>query len=268
MFSPIMKGEKVVKSNLSFEHKEVYSNLKVPEGLFFVRLDGWNFHSLSRKLGLVKPFDSFFAECMVETAKVFFWTFNPSLAFLFSDEINLLLSKSAVFNRRLEKIDSVFAGLASSSLYKFLSQRYRDLPEVSFDCRVIPMGESDVLKYLVWRQMEAYRNCYNAYAQHTLIRKNRRAKDVADELRNVKIKDLKRMIMKHGIRLSQIPDWHERGIIIHWETFEKDGYDPVKDEKVVAKRRRIVVEWSPPWFNTSEGAETMRKWLLASKCNK
>jgi len=240
--------------------EEIYSDLRIPEGRFYIRLDGWNFRSLSRKLMLKKPFDDFLAECMVETAKVFFKIFNPDLAFLFSDEINLLLPMFTAFDRRLEKVDSIFAGLASSSLHRLLSRRYTDVPEVSFDCRVIFVKEDKVLEYLIWRQKESYRNCYNAYAQHCLIRKEglgpRRA---ATELQNMKLRDLKRLIQRHRIKLSQMPKWHERGILMHWEHFSKEGFDKMRNRQVIAKRRRVKVEWSPLRFDTKKGEQLLRK---------
>jgi len=237
-------------------------DLRIPEGWFYVRLDGWNFRSLSMKLELEKPFDRLFAECLVETAKVFFETFNPNLAFLFSDEINLLFSRFTTFNRRLEKIDSVFAGLASSTLYGLLSRRYRNMLEVSFDCRVIPVKKDEALEYLFLRQMESYRNCYNAYAQHCLVRKEGlKPRRTADELRNVKLEDLKKLIEEHGITLSQIPKWHERGILMHWEHFSKEGFDPIRNRQVIAERRRVKVQWSPPKFNIQGGKKILRRFI-------
>jgi len=239
---------------------EIYSDLRIPGGWFYARLDGWNFRSLSRKLRLEKPFDHFFAECFVETAEVFFEIFNPDLAFLFSDEINLLFSRLTAFNRRLEKLNPIFAGMASSTLYRLLSRRYGDIPGLSFDCRVIRIKKDEALEYLILRQMESCRNCYNAYAQHCLISKEGlKPRRAADEPRNVKLEDLKKLIEEHGITLSQIPKWHERGILMHWEHFSKDGFDPVRNRQVIAERRRVKVEWSPPRFDTQEGEQLLRK---------
>jgi len=239
---------------------EIYSDQRIPEGCSYVRLDGWNFRSLAKKLRLQKPFDPFLAECLVQTSKVFFKTFNPDLAFLFSDEINLLFSRYAAFNRRLEKVDSIFAGLASSILYKFLNRRYSDLPEISFDCRVIPVKGGETLEYLICRQTEARRNCYNAYAQHCLIGKDGlEPKRAAERRKNMKLKDLKRLIRQHGIRMSQIPRWHERGILVYWERFSKEGFDPIRSRKVFAKRRRIHADRCPPRFDTLEGKRLVKK---------
>ena len=80
----------------------------------------------------------------------------------------------------------------------------------------------------------------------------------AGELQNMKLKDLKRLIQRHGIKLSQIPKWHERGILIYWECFNKEGFDPIRNRQVVAERRRIKVEWSLPRFDTQKGEELLR----------
>ena len=158
----------------------------------------------------------------------------------------------------------VLAGLASSNLFRLLSRKYDNLPEISFDCRVIPIAEGKAIKYLVWRQMEAYRNCYNAYAQHVLIEKGVSPQAAADKLRNVKRSGLRKIIEEHRVATDQIPKWHERGIIIRWERFEKEGYNPVNNKKVTAIRRRIKAEWSPPRFDTAEGAEMVRGWISSS----
>jgi len=234
------------------------SDLRIPDGWFYVRLDGWNFRSLRDRLGLQKRFDQFLAECLVETAKRFFKSFNPCLAFLFSDEINLLFYGVAPFGGRLDKINSVFAGMASSNLYKHLSSRYRDIPEVSFDCRVIPSQRSGAIDYLLSRQMESYRNCYNAYGQYCLIVKaDFKPKRVSEELRGMKVKDLKKLIQHCGVVLSHIPKWRERGILVYWEYFTKRGFDPVINRDVLAERRRIRVEWSPPNFRAMSGKKLL-----------
>jgi len=74
-----------------------YSDVRVPAGPFFVRLDGWRFHSLTENLKLKKPFDRLLAECMIEAVKNIFRLFNPALAYLFSDEISILFPKTNLF---------------------------------------------------------------------------------------------------------------------------------------------------------------------------
>lgn len=131
---PLPKSE-ASKGELSLVDYEIYSGIEIPKPSAFVRLDGWNFHSLTKKLNLEKPYDSFFASSLVEVAKEFLSTFNCSLSYVFSDELNLLFLKFPVW-RRIEKINSVFAGIASAKFYKFMNERFSELPIFSIDSRL------------------------------------------------------------------------------------------------------------------------------------
>ncbi|RLI36814.1 tRNA 5'-guanylyltransferase [Candidatus Bathyarchaeota archaeon] len=244
--------------------KEAYTDVRVPAAPFFVRLDGWRFHSLTEKLKLKKPFDRLLAECMIEAVKNIFRLFNPALAYLFSDEISILFPKTNLFGLRVEKIDSILAGFTSSGLHKALTKRLpdRDVPALSLDCRIIPMkNPEEAVNYLTWRQSEAYRNCYNSYAYQALIRKaGLTPQEAAQRLKDVKLSRLMELIKRYGIdlNLSDIPRWHERGILIHWETYKKMGYDPVRGIYMTAERRRLKVEWFLPSFIMEEGRSMLR----------
>ena len=73
---------------------EIYSNLQVPKGSnIILRLDGRNFHTLSKTLNLEKPYDFNFARLMIEVCKVLLNDFSPKFIYTFSDEINILLSE-------------------------------------------------------------------------------------------------------------------------------------------------------------------------------
>ena len=243
-----------------------YSDVRVPAGPFFVRLDGWRFHSLTEKLKLKKPFDRLLAECMIEAVKNIFRLFNPALAYLFSDEISILFPKTNLFGLRVEKIDSILAGFTSSGLHKALTKRLpdRDVPALSLDCRIIPMNNpEEAVNYLAWRQNEAYRNCYNSYAYQALRKAGLTPQEAAQRLKNVKLSRLMELIKRYGVNLNlnDIPRWHERGILIHWEIHEKTGYDPVRGINVTTERRRLKVEWSPPSFIMEEGRNMLRRFL-------
>ena len=94
---------------------EVYSSLKVPKNSkVIVRLDGRAFHKLASDLKLVKPYDRNFYQVMAVVCEDLFREFSPSFVYTFSDEISLLLN-NIPFDGRIEKINSVMAGFASSS---------------------------------------------------------------------------------------------------------------------------------------------------------
>lgn len=245
------------KGPLSLVDYEIYSGLEVPKKAFVVRLDGWAFHSLTKKLKFKKPFDKFFANALAKTTQELFKIFNPKVGYIFSDEINLLFTEPTTF-KRIEKIDSVFAALASSIFYSFLRKRFKKLPLVAFDCRVIPIGKKNILKYFIWRQAEAFRNFNNAYAREILIRKGLTPRQAAKKLAGVKTKELRKLI-DEAIGLERIPQWQENGILVYWKYYEKIGYDPIKKRKTITKRRKPVIDWKIPKFTSLEGKKFLKE---------
>ncbi len=216
---------------------------------FFVRLDGWTFHGLAKKIKLKKPFDKFFASCLTKVAREFFIPFNPYLAYIFSDEINLLFLKTTTF-RRVEKIDSVFAGLASSLFFKEINKKknIQATEAAAFDCRCIPLEKKDIAPYLIWRQAEAFRNCNNAYAQYLVMKKEKlNARATTKRLQGMKTKELRNLINKY-YGLKKILSWHEKGILVYRKLYKKKGYNPIKKKKVEVERLCIAEDWKPPIF--------------------
>lgn len=244
------------KRRLSFSENEVFSGITIPKMPCIVRLDGWRFHNFTKKMRLRKPYDRKFAGWVAETAKEFFLPFDPALAYVFSDEINLLFLHTPGFER-VEKIDSVFAGMASSCMLRLINSN--TVQSLSFDCRVIPVKKEDVGKYLTWRQAEAWRNCNNAYAQWVLLKSGKSPRRVSSELRGLTIKELQRVMRKHKVNLEKMPAWQRRGILLYKESYKKKGYDPVKKKKVVVERKRAKIDWNPPLFNSAEGKKFLKK---------
>ncbi len=224
------------KGKLSLADNEVYSGIEVPDMPFFVRLDGWSFHSLAKKLKFKQPYDKFFANCLVDAAKNFFIPFNPILCYIFSDEINLLFLKQTSF-KRIEKIDSVFAGIFSAIFSNLLTKKYKKIINAAFDCRVIPVTKNQIQKYLIWRQAECFRNHNNSYA-YWILRKKSSARAAAKNLLGMKTNELFELCRKNGIDLKKTPSWQRDGILIIWEKYKKNGYDPIRKKKVLVERRR------------------------------
>jgi tRNA(His) 5'-end guanylyltransferase len=228
---------------MDFKKNEIYSRITLPNKPFFIRLDGWGFHQLSKKAKLKKPFDKNFSEAMAKTAKQFFIPFNPCLAYVFSDEINLLFLQASSF-KRVEKIDSVFAGIASSFFSKEIRQN------ATFDCRCIPIEKKDISKYLVWRQAEAFRNFSNGYAQYLLQTKEKLSpKAAAKKLQGIKTEKLAAIRKKYRVKA---PEWHERGILLYRQEYKKKGYDPIRKKKVLVERSKVIEDWKPPIFSKNK----------------
>lgn len=232
---------------LSLVDYEVYSGIEVHDWPSFVRLDGWAFHTLTRRMKLARPFDRRLARALATCAKTFFVPFNPTLCYIFSDELNFLFLKPNIF-RRVEKIDSVFAGL--------MSARFRALTNAAgaFDCRVIPIGEKNVLRYLVWRQSECLRNHNNAWAQWVMTEKAALGpRDANKKLEGLKARQLSDVCMTYGVDLRETPVWQRRGVLLYTERYLKQGYNPLTRKRVTAQRRRVVTDWKPPLFASRAG---------------
>lgn len=235
--------------DISLKENEIYSGIEIPEMPLFVRLDGWKWHSLAKFFK--KPFDKFVPKCLSEAAKEIMKKFNGNLAYIFSDEINILFLKLYGF-RRIEKINSIFSGIASSICSRIIGKN------VVFDCRCIPIENKEkILKYLIWRQAECFRNYSNAWAQFLLGG----GKKAAEKLKGLKIKEVYLICKKLGIDLLKKPKWQRHGILLYWEKYKKRGWNPVKKENVIAIRRRIKINWEIPNFNSSDGKKFLNEIL-------
>jgi tRNA(His) 5'-end guanylyltransferase len=239
------------------ENREIFSAITAIPPVF-VRLDGRAFHRLAECLGLEKPFDEFLHKAMVTacTSLVADSGLNPDFAYTFSDEISLYFTKLP-FSGRVEKIDSVAASYAASSVTLALGGTML----VAFDARVIPATPAWAVEYLANRQAEAWRNHINAYCQQALIDEGMDARKAAEKLKGLQAKDLHEMMHSRGINLATTPAWQRRGTLIYKKVTEKEGYNPITKETVIAERSAVVAESELPLFTSHEGKEFLGKVL-------
>jgi len=229
--------------------REIYAAIKAIPPLI-VRADGRNFRRvLSGEFE--KPYDERFAKGMAKAVAIFFEKsgFTPKLAYIFSDEINLLFTH-VIFKGRIEKLDSVIASFLASALTIVL-----DFKEaIAFDARIIPVcsGE-DVLEYLVQRQAEAWRNHINAYGYYGLQESGLSEKEAEKRLKGMKAAQVHEMLFRNRINLNETPKWQRRGILIAKERYEKEGYNPKAATEVTVTRYKIVQLWDLPLFGSDEG---------------
>jgi len=232
---------------LSLKDYEVYSGLELPDCPYFVRLDGWKFHRLCKQLKLKQPFDIFLPRALVAVAKALMRYWPASYAYIFSDEINLFYPAPVAW-RRIEKIDSVFAGLASSTFAQYAASHGKRAKDIAFDCRVIPLWPAERAReleraYLRWRTAECARNFRNAWAYWVLRQSGLSPRAVTKALEGLKSGQLVQLCAKHGVKLDRKPAWQRKGLFVRWKTYTKVGWDPIKKKKVKVKRKKLVVEW-------------------------
>jgi len=237
------------------ENREIFSTITTIPPVF-VRLDGRAFHRLAENLALKKPFDDRFSDAMVQVGKSLVADSGlcPEFAFTFSDEISLYFIQLP-FNGRVEKIDSVSASFAASSLTLALGAT----TPLSFDARVIPATREFALEYLTNRQNEAWRNHVNSYCQQALIEEGMSAKKAAVQLKGMPAKSLHEMMHVRGFNLAMTPAWQRRGVLVYKRITEKEGFNPITQQTVVAERSAVTVDRDLPLFTSPEGKEFLGK---------
>jgi len=249
--------------NRDFNHSknEVFSQLCIPPDVpFFVRLDGRRFQAVSETMNTEKPFDEKFARCLVASAKVMFQSgFSPALAYVASDEINLLFLYTAPFGRRVEKINSVLASVASSAFSLTAPKLFEKTSVAAFDGRVIVSSLEKIAGYLVWRQRDAWRNHNNAYAYWLLRKTGHKPSEASRMLKGLKTEDIHDLLFSHGVNLAQTPAWQRRGTLIYREPYKK-----LVENRAVT-RRRIRENWNLPLFTSKEGEALIQEILQRAK---
>ncbi|MDR2623999.1 MAG: guanylyltransferase [Methanobrevibacter sp.] len=247
------------------EH-EIYSEIKVPlSSNLILRLDGRNFHGLSKKLNLKTPFDHDFSTIMVKTGLDIFKEFSPLFVYTLSDEINILFNHIP-FSGRVEKLNSVFSSLASSSLTLNIKRFTKDVDKnsdgsirkldhddlfpIAFDSRIILVSNDEIFSYFKWRQDEAYRNCINSYGYWALKEEYEGLK-LKKMLYGLKLSDIhEHLFRKNGINLGKLPKWQRRGVGIYKKDETNASQNDDSMDGNVSKRNKFVfVDEELPKFN-------------------
>ncbi len=225
---------------------EVYSSLKVPKNSkIIVRLDGRSFHKLASDLNLTKPYDENFYKVISEVCRDLFKEFSPLFVYTFSDEISLLL-ESIPFDGRIEKINSVIASFTASSFVMHYDVEFKKPP--SFDSRVIPISDDDILKYFRWRQDESWRNCVNSHGISHLKSKysNNQANDI---INGMKLSDVHELLFEEGINLNDVETYKKRGIGIYRKYKKVVGYNKKENINQTSYRSHVYTDWELPKFS-------------------
>ena len=244
-------------NGFSYSKHEIFSQLQAPPDTpFFARLDGRRFQAISEKVGADKPFDEKFIKCLVASARALFKNnFNPALVYVASDEINVLFLYTTPFRRRIEKTNSILAGVASSAFSLSVAKLFKKNLIAAFDSRIIVSSQEKVTEYLTWRQRDAWRNHNNAYAYWLFRRNGYKPSESAKKLKGLKTKDLHEILFRHGINLTQTPAWQRRGILLHREPYQK------RAKNQIVTRRQIKQNWNLPLFSSKEGQDLIRQIL-------
>jgi tRNA(His) guanylyltransferase len=189
-----------------------------------------------------RPFDERFSGFMVAAAEALSQELDGRYAYTESDEISVLLTPGwDLFDRSVEKIVSISAGIASSAFTHACDE------PAHFDSRVwLGTGVPDVIDYFSWRQADAGRCALNGWCYWTLRSEGMSARQATAALMRTTVADKNELLFKREINFNELPLWQRRGVGISWEAFTKDGYNPVTKETVTVDRRRLRLDRELP----------------------
>ena len=205
-----MKKNETLGSRMK-QYEDCY-NVRIPRRFpMIVRLDGRAFHSWTRRVNCVKPFDEALMALMAQTTKFLCENIEDcAFAYTQSDEISLLIrdDKSQLsipwFDKRLQKVASLSASMAT---YYFNAENPFDkkLPAF-FDSRAFILPPEEVRPYFIWRQNDATKNSLSMLAQslysHT-------------ELIGKKREELMDLCMGKGMNWNNLPIPKKRGYAVY-----------------------------------------------------
>lgn len=202
--------------------EEIFSERELDKSIippFVIRLDGVRFgKSLA---GFERPRDPRVRDAMIEAAKRIIREMQADLAYLASDEINVIFLRYASYSGRILKLCTISSSIASSVVTRNLDRI------LAFDSRIVLLeNEDDARRYILYRARVGFNNLVNSLLELRGLRPERGSK----------LPDRIRMLEKSGLRLSDLPTWVKYGCSVFWRRYLKESSSgPVE-------RRRLVWE--------------------------
>ncbi len=209
----------------------------VPGTWTVIRVDGRSFSRFTEGR-FDKPFDIRFRDMMIEAAGQLMEELNGMYAYTESDEISVLFPPAwDLFNREIEKIVSISASIATAAFTHACGEM------VQFDSRIWTGIDTErVVDYFRWRQADATRCALNSWAYRVLRDGGMDTAEATAALKNKTVAYKNELLFSHGINFNELPAWQRRGVGLYWETYGKEGFNPVLGQKVAAVRRRIKAD--------------------------
>lgn len=225
-------------------YEQSLDQILLPEIYLVARLDGRGFTRLTKEICKFEaPFDLRFRDLMVHTVQSLMdCGFRVVYGFTESDEISLLFAPGEnTFGRKVRKYNSTLAGEASAAFSLELGK------VATFDCRIVPLPTVErVQDYFLWRQEDAHRNALNAHCYWILRKEGQSVQEATKALEGQSVSFKNELLFFRGINFDQLPAWQKRGVGIWKEQYEKEGFNPVTQNKEMAVRNRLNVSYELP----------------------
>lgn len=216
----------------------------LPNMYMVARLDGRNFTRLTKETYQFEaPFDEKFRDLMIDTLKhLMNCGFKVIYGFTESDEISLLFDLNEnTFGRKHRKYTSILAGEASAKFSSLLGGMG------VFDCRISELPTAQlVVDYFRWRNEDAYRNALNAHCYWRLRQEQMNGTLASKKLEKLSVAQKNELLFQYGINFNELPNWQKRGVGVYWQTYRKEGLNPILQQTEAVQRRALYVELDLP----------------------
>lgn len=183
----------------------------------YCRIDGRGFSKFTR--GMRRPFDVRMTDAMIDTAKTIVEQTHATIGYVQSDELSFVWIPNANgdiwFDRKIAKMTSVLAGMATAAFIKSIMQRFDNAQELlqklpHFDARVICMpSASEASNMLLWRSNDCVKNSISMATSHYYSH---------SELQGKKSSDKHEMLFAKGINWANYPYSFKNGTFIRKKT--------------------------------------------------
>jgi tRNA(His) guanylyltransferase len=221
---------------------EWFHDLRVlPMAWPVLRVDGRGFTKLSER-HFERPFDLRFHDLMMKTAEALLVELHGVFAFSESDEISVLLpADTQLFDREVEKLVSISAGIASATFALGLGTA------AHFDSRVwVGPSRKHVVDYFRWRQSDAARCCLNGWCYWTMRKEGQSVQEASRALEGKTFSEKNELLFARGINFNDVPQWQKHGFGLYWENIEKAGLNPITGVETRTTRRRVRIDKELP----------------------
>lgn len=219
--------KKTPMANSRFEYVRVFEQRQsiLPETYIVVRIDGKKFHEISNYYDFEKPNDQRALKLMNACAKNVVLQYRSELILAYgeSDEYSFILrSDTNLYNRRIDKISSLFVSLFTSHYIRLWDKFFVDTPlEVKhlpfFDSRCVAYPNLKCIKdYLSWRFVDTHiNNLYNTVFWKLVQKSGLTTREAENKLSGTVSSEKQEILFSEcGINYNNEPEMYKKGSLI------------------------------------------------------